>query len=204
VPGLNLQWQPDDQFYVMCGGSAGNAPAGHAPWNDFSWNNWSVISEFGFAPRDVFGLGPGIYRLQPFIAETSGSTGGGLCFNLQQKLGEHSPFGWFGRFGFGDADVSAGAAAQIGTGFVMQGPLKHLLLQRTSNDLLGVGFVWSQPAATTSTIEHENEYTLETIYVLQLTPLIKLQPDVQIVWNPAHNPNADQAVVFQLQLAIAW
>ena len=66
----------------------------------------------------------------------------GLCFNLQQELGPRSQFGWFGRFGFGGSQVAAGAAAQIGTGFVMQAPLKYAgLVPRLSNDLLGVGLV---------------------------------------------------------------
>ena len=202
--GFNLQWQPVDEWYAILGGNAGNASAGFAPWTDFSMNNWSLLGELGYAPRDVFGLGPGIFRIQPFVAETGGSTGGGLCFDLQQQLGAKSPFGWYGRFGFGDADVSAGASAQIGTGFVVRGPFEHLLFHRTSDDLFGAGFVWSQPSATTKTVYHQNEYVLETVYALQLTPLVKLQPDFQMVWNPAHNRNTDHALVFQLQLAIAW
>ena len=202
--GFNLQWQPVDEWYAMLGGNAGNTRAGFAPWTDFSLEDWSLIWEIGYAPRDLFGLGPGIYRIQPFLAESGGSTGGGLCFDLQQKLGAQSPFGWFGRFGFGASDVSNGAAAQIGTGFVMQGPFKHLLFDRTSNDLLGVGFIWSQPSETTKTVYHQNEYALETSYAMQLTPTIKLQPDFQVVWNPAFHRDTDHALVFQLQLAMAW
>lgn len=203
-PGFNLQWQPQDEWYGMLGGNAGAAKAGQAPWTDFSFNHWSLLWELGYAPHDVLGLGPGIYRVQPFVAEAGGSTGGGLCFNLQQQLGAQSPLGWFGRFGFGGPGVSAGASAQIGTGFVWQGPLKHLLLQRTSNDLLGIGLVWSQPSATTKTIHHENEYVLETIYAMQLTPTIKLEPDLQAVWNPAFNRSSGQALVCQLQLVLSW
>jgi hypothetical protein len=33
---------------------------------------------------------------------------------------------------------------------------------------------------------------------------MKLQPDFQTVWNPAHNPDSGPAIVFQLQLDIAW
>ena len=43
---------------------------------------------------------------------------------------------------------------------------------------------------------------LEAAYVLQITPFAKLQPDLQFVWNPANNPNADHALVFQLQLNV--
>jgi carbohydrate-selective porin OprB len=202
--GLNLQWQPADEWYAMAGGSMGNAPAGFVPWTDFSAENWSLPGEIGYAPRNLFDLGPGVYRIQPFAAEVNGSTDGGLCFDLQQQLGSDSPLGWFGRFGFGGSKVSDGASAQAGTGFVVQGPFKHLLLQRTSNDLLGVGFVWSQPSSTSKTVYHENEYVLETVYALQLTPTIKIQPDFQLIRDPAFHKDTDQALVFQLQLVMAW
>jgi len=86
----------------------------------------------------------------------------------------------------------------------MQAPLKHAgLVPRLSNDLLGLGLVWSQPSATTKTIYHHNEYALEAFYALQLTPLMKLQPDVQYVWNPAFN-SANHVLVAQLQLVFSW
>jgi porin len=202
--GLNLQWQPVDEWYAMVGGSVGESPAGNTPWTDFNGQNWSMPGEIGYAPRNFFDLGPGVYRIQPFLAGVEGSSGGGLCFDLQQQLGSKSPLGWFGRFGFGDSRVTGGAAAQAGSGFVFQGPFKHLLLQRTSNDLLGVGFVWSEPSSTSQTIYHENEYILETVYVLQLTPTIKIQPDFQMIWDPAFHEGTSQAMVFQLQLVLAW
>jgi carbohydrate-selective porin OprB len=202
--GLNLQWQLLDEWYAMAGASMGDAPAGNAPWTDFSSKNWSVPVELGYAPRDFLHLGPGVYRLQPFAAGADGTSGGGLCFDLQQQLGADSPLGWFGRCGFGGAKVTGGAASQIGSGFVLQGPFEHLLLQRTSNDFLGVGFVWSEPSATTKTVYHENEYVLETVYSLQLTPTIKLQPDFQMIWDPAFHKDADHATVFQIQLVMAW
>lgn len=53
-------------------------------------------------------------------------------------------------------------------------------------------------------MSHANEYVAEAGYVLQLTPTARLQSDGQMVWNPAYNADAHQAVIFQLQLAIAW
>ena len=124
--GLNVQWQPRHDWYAMLGLSAGNSVPQTAPWTSFTWQTWSTISEVGYAPDDFLGLGPGVYRLQPFLAATGGVTQGGLCLNLQQQLGPKSPFGWFGRFGVGGPAVSAGASAQVGTGFVLQGPLRAL------------------------------------------------------------------------------
>ena len=98
-----------------------------------------------------------------------------------------------------------GASAQVSGGFVMVAPLKQAgLVPKLSNDLLGLGLVWSQPSATTQTVYHENEYALETFYALQLTPTIKLQPDLQVVWNRAFSPDPGPAFVCQLQLNIAW
>jgi len=202
--GVNLQWQPLDEWYAMAGASMGDAPAGNAPWVDYNSQTWSVPMEFGYAPRDFLNLGPGVYRVQPFAAAADDTTGGGLCFDLQQQLGAESPLGWFGRYGFGNSKVTGGAAEQVGTGFVLQGPFEHLLLQRTSNDYLGVGFVCSESSATTKEIYHENEYVAETVYALQLTPTIKVQPDFQMIWDPAFHKDTSTATVFQIQLVLAW
>ena len=202
--GVNLQWQPLDEWYAMAGASMGDAPSGNSPWTDFSTANWSVPMELGYAPRDFLNFGPGVYRLQPFAAAVDGSSGGGLGCDLQQQLGAESPLGWYGRGGFGNSKVSAGADRQIGSGFVWQGPFEHLLVQRKSNDFFGVGFVWSQPSDTTKKIYHENEYVAETVYTLQLTPTIKVQPDFQMIWDPVFHKDASQATVFQIQLVLAW
>ena len=203
--GVNMQWQPGRELYALCGLGVGSAAPGQAPWTDFSWQQWSAVWELGWLPRNVLGLGPGAYRIQPFLAQTDGPVQAGLCFNLRQQLGADSPFGWFGRFGFGGSAVSAGASAQVGTGFVIQGPLQlGGMVSRLKNDLFGIGFVWSQPSATTSAVYHENEYALECFYTLQLTPTMTLRPDLQAVWNPAFSPEPGPALICQLQLALTW
>jgi porin len=203
--GVNLQWQFDDLWYVMGCASAGTASGGEAPWTGFSFDHWSAAWELGYMPKNVLGLGPGIYRIQPFAARVGDALEPGICFNAQQKLGEHTPIGWYGRFGFGGESVTAGAAAQIGTGFAIRGPLAQLgLAPWRSNDGAGIGFLWSQPSASSATVVHENEFGLEATYVLQLTPMAKLQSDFQVVWDPAYNPGASQAFIFQIQLALAW
>jgi carbohydrate-selective porin OprB len=203
--GLNLQWQPHDDWYSMLGYSVGNAGAGQSPGADFSWEAWSLEWELGYTPEDFLGLGSGVYRVQPFIAREEGPVQGGLGFNLEQQLGKRSPFGWFGRFGFGGSQVSGGAKAQVATGFVMNAPLKHLgWAPRLTNDLAGLGFVWSQPSATTKTVYHENEYVLETFYTLQLAPTVVMQPDLQLIWNPAFDPDPGPVTVFQFQFVVKW
>ena len=147
-----------------------------------------------------------MYRLQTFVATIGGQTRTSAGLNVQQQLGEHSPLTAFSRLGIGGSQVTlAGDRAQASFGLAMSAPLKHAgLAPGLSNDLLGFGFVWSQPSATLQTVYHGNEYGLETFYALQLTPTIKLQPDLQVIWHPAFSPNAGPATVFQLQLNLAW
>jgi carbohydrate-selective porin OprB len=217
---LDVQWQPTSDWYTMLGYSVGNASAGQTPGTNFSWANWSLEWEIGYAPSNFLGLGPGVYRIQPFIGRAgsasqvdasaiegrvTSSIQGGLGFDLQQQLGANSPFGWFGRFGHANSQVSAGAKTQVGTGFIMLAPLEYVgWVPRLNNNLLGAGFVWSQPSATTKTIYHENEYVFETFYTLQLTPLSRLQPDLQLVWDPVFSRDPGPAVVFQIQFLLRW
>jgi carbohydrate-selective porin OprB len=65
---------------------------------------------------------------------------------------------------------------------------------------------WSLVAEfeSTPTIYHREEYVFETFYTLQLTPLMPLQPDFQVVWNPAYYPDPGPALVAQLQLILNW
>jgi porin len=204
--GLSVQWQPSSFWYLLFGTGANNQPPGQSPFKDLGLRDWSYLLELGLMPKNVLGLGPGVYRLQPFLATVSGQTQAGLGLNVQQQLGPNSPFACFARAGVSGSQVTlGGACAQVSGGLAMVAPLKQAgLVPKLSNDLLGLGLVWSQPLATTQPIYHENEYALETFYALQLTPTIKLQPDLQVAWNRAFSPDAGPAFVCQLQLNIAW
>jgi carbohydrate-selective porin OprB len=204
--GFNLQWQPGEWWYVIFGSGANNQLPGDSPFSELSFKNWSYLLEFGLTPTNVFGLGSGNYRLQPFVATVDGVTQAGIGLNVDQQLGQNSPFGWFGRFGIGGPAVTLdGAAVQIASGFAMEAPLKHLgLVPKLSNDYLGAGFIWSQPSNAMQPAAHSNEYGFETTYVLQLTPMATIQPDLQVIWNPADNANANHNIIFQLQLNLTW
>ncbi|MBL9175802.1 MAG: carbohydrate porin [Verrucomicrobiales bacterium] len=199
--GMNLQYQPGTNGYVMLGIGANAQTAGQSPFTELGFNGVSYLLELGWTPGDVLGLGAGVYRLQPFVATVGGVTQAGVGINLQQRLGKQSPFGWFGRFGVGGTAVTVnGASAEVATGFLLQAPLQWAgLCPGRVNDSLGMGFVWSRPSNAGNNVSNNNEYGIEGVYVLQLTPLVTLEPDLQVLWNPATAPNAQRNIVFQLE-----
>ena len=204
-PAINLQWQPTRDWYVQLGTSVGNGSPEHMPWDEFASEYWSMVGEIGYTPDDVLGLGHGVYRIQPFIAQADGPLQGGFGFNFQQRLGTHQPFGVFGRFGVGGSTVVGGASAQIASGVVMQAPLKYVgLIEGQPNDAFGVAMVWSDPPEVSGQPPARQEWAMEVGYVFHLTPLIRLQPDLQIVWDPSYQTQTDHAVVFQMQMDVSW
>ena len=100
--GLNLQWQPADEWYGMIGSSVGKGRAGTLPWTDFDWDNWSLLAEFGYAPRDFLGLGPGVYRIQPFLGRVTGTTETSYTVTIPGASGA-ATYSW------GDVDLSEGS-----------------------------------------------------------------------------------------------
>ncbi len=204
--GTQLQYQESPSWYALLGMGANNQRPSQSPFVNLGFDNWSWVAELGWTPTNVFGLGPGAYRFQPFVATVGGVTQGGVGLNIQQQLGAQSPFGWFGRFGVGGEAVTLdGASAQVATGVVLQGPLQYAgMVPRLSNDLLGLAFVWSRPSDVMQPVTHSGETGLELMYVLQVTPTASLQPDLQILWDAVNNPTSDRCIVFQLQLNLTW
>ena len=204
--GLNIQWQPCESFYATIGGGPNNQTAGGSVWESLSTQDMSYLLELGYVAKNFLGLGPGTYRLQPFWVVANGTGQPGICFNLQQQLGKHSPVGYFARLGVAGADTAIeGTAATVATGFNVTGPLKAIgLAPKLSNDQFGVGFLWGQPGAALQPVVHDNEYAFEAFYTLQLTPTLTLLPDVQMIFNPVNNAVHDRVTQFALQLNLTW
>ncbi|MBL9141852.1 MAG: hypothetical protein JNK53_08300, partial [Phycisphaerae bacterium] len=200
--GAVVQWQPLDWLYVLYATGANNTPSGRPPWFEVSSDNWSHIGEIGFISEDTFGLGAGTLRVQPFLATVAGQTGGGVALNVEQSLGKDSPFAWYGRFGVGSQETAQlnGAKAQVATGLVISAPSEEHKLKQLF-DYVATGFAWTQ-VATPGSI-HSDEYVFEATIFRRITPTLGIQPDVQVIWDPAYG-SSNVNVVFQLQLVLTW
>ena len=202
--GFHFAWQPTTSFYVMGATAANNMTANHNPFKNMNSDNWTNVLEFGYVAEDFCGWGPGVYRLQPFFTTSDSENGGGVGVNFQQQLGRHSHLGWFFRGGWAsdDAATLTGVRCAATTGLVLLSPFYG---KGASNDgYLGLGFLWQQGARKNGPYVNKNEYGIELTYVMQVTPTMTLQPDIQLVKNPVNGRRGQTAVVFQIQNVWSW
>ena len=71
-------------------------------------------------------------------------------------------------------------------------------------DLLGVAVNWGQPNETVFGSGLDDQYTAELFYRIQVTKEIAITPDVQMLFNPALNPDEDMITVFGLRTRMAF
>jgi len=70
-------------------------------------------------------------------------------------------------------------------------------------DLLGLGFNWGEPNEDTFSPGLRDQYTAEIFYRWQLAPQFAITPDVQLLIDPALNPEEDQLWIFGLRARLA-
>jgi len=203
--GVSVQWEPSEALYLLAAVSTNNLPPGQQPWKDVSADDMSYLLEVGLRSDAFLGFGPGVARLQPFIATSDGDTGAGIALNIEQRLDAESPLGVFGRFGVGDRTTAAvgGASAGAAFGLALTEPFAsagHFSAQ--NGQYVGLGLKWTQVGAGRDAI-HQDEYAVELTGTLQLTSTVTIQPSIQYFWDPAFSPRSN-ALAFQLALNIGW
>ena len=202
--GVNLAWQPADWFYAVYGSFTTASTPGSAPFANLSTSNWANQLELGLITDDLLGLGRNVLRIQPFVATVDGVTSGGIGLNLEQGLGgPDGQLGWFGRFGACNPDVAVnGFASEIATGFAWESSSNPERLVVSEADRWALGFFWGRPAEAGSYLP--DEYGIELLYSIQITPTLSLRPDLQLIWTSGDAAAAEPATVFQLQATLVW
>ncbi len=66
-------------------------------------------------------------------------------------------------------------------------------------DLFGLGLNWSRPSETGVGPGLDDQYTMEAFYRLQLSQNFAITPDVQLLIDPALNPQEDRLWVIGLR-----
>jgi porin len=115
--------------------------------------------------------------------------GHGLTFSATKFINDK----WlpFLRAGYADGDASLlQATVSTGIGCYME----------QSSDLLGVGVNWGKPSAN----DLDDQYTGEVFYRLQVAQNLAITPDIQLIINPALNPDENALVVFGLRARMTF
>ena len=120
-------------------------------------------------------------------------SGWGLAFSFNRLVGEK----WepFVRAGYAD---DGGAlwegSVNIGVGY-------HL---RRKSDLIGLGLSWGRPSEESLGPGLNDQYTAEVFYRLELLKVVTLTPDVQLLVDPALNPNEDVIAIFGVRGRVSF
>jgi porin len=73
-----------------------------------------------------------------------------------------------------------------------------------SADQLGFGFNWGRPNDALFGSSLDDQYAIELYYRLQVTKAFAITPDLQVLINPALNPEHDALLVFGLRARLAF
>ncbi len=210
-PALPMQWanwgyltaiQPSKSWYLLYASSGIDTKINRNPFRHMDHTSWVHIAELGLIRDDVWGWGPGTYRLLFTLSHADHHEGVGGAINIQQQLGRKSRVGFFSRCGVMDTQAAAltGVKAAATAGLVLQAPFSSKGWgSAANNDQIALGFLWERAASSEKPFEHMNELGVELSAVVQLTPTFFLQPDVQCIFDPIHEVDDDCALLFQLQ-----
>ena len=169
----------------------GNAVSGEFDFDTFEEHEWLMGAEIGWTPstdRYKIDRVQFTYWAKDERRKADVPKGSGWAVSASYQIGER--FIPFARFGHSDggAGVAAETAASLGFEF---SPRKD---QAWS---LGAG--WAKPSEKTFGADLKDEYVIETSYKFQLWPEISLTPDVQLLIDPAKNPDKSSVWVFGLR-----
>ena len=124
----------------------------------------------------------------------AGTPGGwGMAFNYSRAIKDNT---WmpFIRAGYADdGGTLLQKSLSIGLGYNAV----------AGRDQLGVAANWGQPNADSFGPGRKDQYALEMYYRYQLTEQLAITPDIQLLIDPAINPDKDSLWIFGLRLRLA-
>ncbi len=188
-----VMFRPRPEVYFRIGAHDANADAEKAGFDSlFDEGELFTIFEAGFDPgimerqpgRPPFGDVHVSLWHQDEREEAGIDDGWGIVLSASQRFGRLLPFL---RYGYSEGG-SMGPAI-----------LKHMVnggvaidnIFGQSNDRIGIGFTWSDPASGML----DDQKTIDMFYRVQVTPEIAVSPTLQVIFDPVRNPFEDTVYV---------
>ena len=160
----------------------GNAASGDFDMDTFDQGEWLKSVEIGWTPSFVRRKTDRIqFTWWDKDAREVAGVPAGKGWTVSASL-QHENWFPFIRFGHSDGGAGVNATNSASAGFEYA---------TRSNQAWSLGLGWSNPAV----VESEDEYVVETSYKFQLLKGFSLLPNVQLLLDPANNPDEDQVWV---------
>jgi len=193
--GAALSFTFTNNIYVLAGLADGNGDPTN-PWGGFQTffgdNEFFKHMEVGWfsSYENRFANNIHLTGWQADARKDPGIPNGwGVAFSFNHMVADQ----WLPFLRLGYSDGGAGTvldrSVSIGIGRYM----------RHKSDVLGFGLNWGRPSEETFGPGLRDQYTAELFYRLHLLPHLTITPDVQLVVNPALNPDEDQIWLFGLR-----
>jgi porin len=168
----------------------GNAASGDFDWNTFDFDELLKHVEIGWTPSFAHRKTDKIqltYWHKDERPKAGASQGDGWLVTANSKLSER--YLVFLRAGWsnGGAGVTADRSVAVGVGISKK------------YDELSLGLGWARPSEETFSSGLKDEWALEASYRIQMSPNSTIMPDVQLVIDPARNPETSTSWVFGLR-----
>lgn len=174
------RWNPTRNIYVMVGGGDATSDE-RVLWGKVTAGSWWELVEAGFT-FEPKALGTGNYRITGWHSDRGPGNGFGIGINIDQDLGREWLVGFF-RAGVGD-ETQTNIETAISGGLSFQEPFGR------QYDEAGIGISWAQAVD-----DGRDETYLEGFYRYSFTKRLSVSPFLQIVVDPAENPEDTASVV---------
>ena len=133
-------------------------------------------------------FGEGNYRFLAYYKDAKDKSGGGASISIDQQIGNWIPFM---RLSVSDSDVAL-IKRFISLGVGYRAPFARAW------DRIGIGVARGTPSDSSK----RTESLVELFWLFQLNPYVAITPDVQIVFDPADNPDKDRVTVLGVRLQL--
>jgi hypothetical protein len=195
--GLGFGSQFGPKFAMVAGVHDANGSATENPFDTIEQDEYFYSAEFRYLPSGIKNqLWDSVkvqFWYQDALKEKGLSAGSGVAWQAGYLFDDR----WY-PFAFGG--WSDGNASIFKQDFVAGFGVKLDTPRRPSNDMFGVAAGWGNPSVDAL----QDQYTAEMFYRLQLLSSFAITPSVQVVRNPAANPEDDHVVLWGLRTRIQF
>lgn len=187
--GASLRYAQED-WYVTAGFDDANAEVREDPFTTFAEGDYFYVAEAGYTPT-LDGWAQGNYRCTLWYTDEAPNAGTeqgwGLGVSCDQNVTETAALFVYYQI---EPEGNSTVRQSLGLGW---GAVDFF---GRKGDGLGFAASWGQPCDD----DLSDEFILEAMYRLQLTPNVRLSPDEQFCLQPTAVPDAERIAVFSLRL----